>query len=183
MTRRTIVGTIFIVAGLLKLASMWNVLQLEWLWQQPWTDYFVAFLLLYFGSVMVINGFRHNRDQWLQRPLPLGDDGKRICCVARFGGDEYVYRGEPFHGARLDAVCGGIRLDLRDAVIAEDEAIDIRTCLGGVELFVPLGVNVVVESRSFLGGVGNETRKHADKHACCLHIVASNVLGGVSVRN
>ena len=61
--------------------------------------------------------------------------------------------GEAFHGARLDAFCGGIRLDLREAVITEDEEIDIRTFCGGIELFVPTMVNVKVKSQSFLGGV------------------------------
>lgn len=44
MRRRTVFGIIFIVAGLLKLADMWNIVRLE----------------------------------WLKRPLPIGDDGKRI---------------------------------------------------------------------------------------------------------
>ena len=82
----------------------------------------------------------------------------KLCAIlrsktARTGGDEYVYRGETFHGARLDAFCGGIRMDLREATITEDEEIDIHTFCGGIELFVPNHVNVVVKSRSFIGGV------------------------------
>ena len=64
-----------------------------------------------------------------------------------------IYRGEPFHGARLDAFFGGIRMDLRNAAITEDEEIEIHTFFGGIELFVPQTVNVVVKSRSFIGGV------------------------------
>ncbi|MBP5380435.1 MAG: hypothetical protein J6Y39_01725 [Bacteroidaceae bacterium] len=60
---------------------------------------------------MIVYNYRRDPDQWLKRPLPIGEDGKRICCSARYGGDEYIYRGEPFHGARLDAFCGGIRMD------------------------------------------------------------------------
>jgi len=101
----------------------------------------------------------------------------------RLGADEYVYRGETFHGARLDAFCGGLRLDLREAVINEDEEIDIHTFLGGVELFVPDNVNIVVNSHSFIGGVGNETAGQILADAPNLHIVASNFLGGVTVRS
>jgi hypothetical protein len=57
---------------------------------------------------------------------------------------------KPFHGARLDAFCGGIRMDLREAVITEDEEIDIHTFMGGIELLVPVDVNVIVKSRSFI---------------------------------
>lgn len=180
MTRRTIIGIIFIVAALLKLADMWGIVHLNM--EQPWTMYFGPILLLYIGCELVIYSFKKNPSQWLQRPLPLGEDGKRICCYARFGADEYIYKGETFHGARLDAFCGGLRLDLRDAVINEDEEIDIHTFLGGVELMVPDNVNVVVNSHSFIGGVGNETVACPEKDAHCIHITASNFFGGVSVK-
>ena len=100
-----------------------------------------------------------------------------------YGGDEYVFRGEPFHGARLDAFCGGIRMDLREAVITEDEEIDIHTFCGGIELYVPAHVNVIVKSRSFLGGVGNSATRNADPQAPTIHIVASNFCGGVDIKN
>ena len=183
MTRRTIIGIIFIVAALLKLASMWGILQLDWLWQHPWTAYFGPLLLLYIGVELVIYSFNHNPSQWLKRPVPQGEQGKRICCSVRLGADEYIYRGEPFHGARLDAFCGGLRIDLREAVISEDEEIDIHTFLGGVELYVPASVNVVVKSHSFIGGVDNETSSQTVSGTPCIHITASNFFGGVSVKN
>ena len=180
MTRRTIIGIIFIVAALLKLADMWGVCHLNW--DHSWTQYFGPLLLLYIGAELVIYGFNHNPSQWLHRPVPQGEDGKRICCTVRLGADEYAYQGETFHGARLDAFCGGLRLDLRNAVISEDEEIDIHTFLGGVELLVPNNVNVVVKSHSFIGGVSDETGKCIDQGARTLHITASNFLGGVTVK-
>ena len=181
MTRRTIIGIIFIVAALLRLADMWGIFQLNW--DHSWTEYFGPVLLLYVGAELIIYSFKKNPSQWLQRPVPQGEDGKRICCAVRLGADEYVYRGETFHGARLDAFFGGLRLDLREAVINEDEEIDIHTFLGGVELFVPDNVNIVVNSHSFIGGVGNETAGHITPDAPNLHIVASNFFGGVTVRS
>ena len=181
MTRRTIIGIIFIVAALLRLADMWGILQLNW--EHSWTEYFGPVLLLYVGIELVIYSFNKNPSQWLRRPVPQGEEGKRISCVVRFGADEYVYQGEPFHGARLDAFCGGLRLDLRQAVINEDEEIDIHTFLGGVEVYVPDNVNIVVKSHSFIGGVGDQTAKRAIPGAPTLHITTSNFLGGVSVKN
>ena len=183
MTRRTMIGIICIVTGLMMLANMWNIIRIDWLWQQPWTAYIAPLLLLFIGARLIISSFRRNRDQWLQRPVPDGEDGKRICCKTSFGGDEYIYKGEAFHGARLEAYCGGIRLNLSNAVISEDEEIDIQTFMGGVELIVPASVNVVVKSRSFIGGVGNETTCTIRDNAPCLHVIASNVLGGVSIKN
>ncbi|MBR5688269.1 MAG: hypothetical protein IKX36_09975 [Prevotella sp.] len=182
MTKRTIIGIILIVAALLQLANLWNIIQWEWLWRQPWTSYIAPTLLLYVGVTLLISSFRHHRDQWLQRPVPQGDEGKRIRCSVRFGGDEYIYHGETFHGAQLDTLCGGLRLDLRDAVITEDEAIDIQTVFGGIEIFVPRNVNVKVKSRSLFGGVGNEAINLAEKDTPCLHIVVRNYFGGVSIK-
>ena len=181
MTRRTIIGIVLIVAALIKLADMWGILQLNW--NHSWTEYFGPVLLLYIGAELVIYSFKRNPSQWLKRPVPQGEDGKRICCAVRFGADEYVYQGEAFHGARLDAFCGGLRLDLREAVISEDEEIDIHTYLGGVEVIVPTSVNIIVKSHSFIGGVGDETGGRMVHGAPCLHIVASNFLGGVTIKN
>ena len=183
MKTRTIIGILLIVAGAWKLANMWGIIENDWLWRQPWTAYIAPALLIYLGGDIIINSYRRDPDQWLQRPLPIDEEGKRIHCSVYFGGDEYIYHGEPFHGARLDAFCGGIRLDLREATVTEDEEIDIHTFMGGIELIVPSMVNVVVQSRSFIGGVSNHADHVADKDAPCLHIVASNFFGGVEIKN
>jgi hypothetical protein len=183
MKARTIIGILLIVAGVWKLANMWGLIENDWLWSQPWTAYVAPALLLYVGEKTIVNSYCRDPDQWLQRPLPIGEDGKRICCSVHYGGDEYVYRGEPFHGARLDAFCGGIRMDLREAVITEDEEIDIHTFCGGIELYVPAHVNIVVKSRSFIGGVGNGATRNAAPQAPTIHIVASNFCGGVDIKN
>lgn len=185
MTRRTIIGIIFIFAAMMKLVSMWRIFHLdwfEWMWQHPWAEYLAPVLLLFIGVKLIVSSYQRNPSQWLQRPLPQGEDGKRISCAVRFGGDEYVYHGEPFHGAYLYAFFGGLRLDLRQAVITEDEEIDIHTFAGGIELLVPASVNIEVKSRSFIGGVGNKTVGRFITGAPCLHIIASNMLGGVSIK-
>ena len=186
MKPRTIIGIIFIVASLLKLATIWNISHWNWFTQvtkHPLTTYFCIFIVFYVGVNLIIDSYRCDPDQWLQRPLPIGEEGKRIRCTVHYGGDEYVYRGENFHGARLDAFCGGIRMDLREAVITEDEEIDIHTFCGGIELFVPTHVNIVVKSRSFIGGVSNHSTHTADSKAPTIHIVASNFIGGVDIKN
>lgn len=181
MKRRTLIGIIFIVAAFLKLADMWGIWHLQWIRQEQWMLYFGVFMVFIIGVELVVSSYREYPDQWLQRPVPPADEGRRICCSVRFGGDEYIYRGEPFHGARLDAFFGGIRIDLREAIITEDEEIDIHTFMGGVELIVPKTVNISTKSHSFIGSVGNHTGKSANPQAPCLHIIASNFLGGVSI--
>lgn len=183
---KIVVGIVMVVGFSLKLVVMLGLVHIDWLENvssDPLEIYLALFIILYLGCWLIIDGFKNDRDQWLQRPLPLNEDGKRILCQVSFGGDEYIYRGETFHGARLEATFGGIRLDLRNAVINEDEEIDIRTCFGGVELYVPTNINIDIKSRSLFGGVGNEGMKCSDPKAPCLHIVASNILGGTAIKN
>ena len=186
MKTRAIIGIIFIVASLLKLATMWGLLHWKWferVSEEQWGTYLSIFVLLYVGVNLVLESYRKDPDQWLERPIPSLDEGKRMRCSVSFGGDEYIFRGETFTGARLDTFCGGLRLDLRGAVITEDQEIDIRTFMGGIELFVPTNINVLVKSRSFIGGVGNAAERNTDTNAPCLHIVASNFFGGVDIKN
>jgi hypothetical protein len=44
-------------------------------------------------------------------------------------------------------------------------------------------VNVLVKSRSFIGGVGNHASRIVDKDAQTLHIIADNFFGGVDIKN
>ena len=94
MKPRTIIGFIFIVASLLKLATSWGILHWSWfetMSEGPWAMYFCIFILLCVGVHLIIDSYRRDPDQWLQRPLPIGEDGKRIRCSVHYGGDEYVY--------------------------------------------------------------------------------------------
>ena len=152
MKPRTVIGALFVVASLLKLATLWGILHWSWfetMSEGRWAMYFCIFILLCVGVHLIVES----------------------------------YRREAFHGARLDAFCGGIRMDLREAVITEDEEIDIHTFCGGIELMVPTTVNVEVKSRSFIGGVGNRVKHATDLKAPTIHIVASNFLGGVDIKN
>ena len=183
MVTRFLLGIILVAMGLLKLGDMFNLVDADWLWQQPWTAYVAPAAMILFGFDLIFRRREHRHEQFLQRPVPSSEEGKRIVCRTKFGGDEYVYHGETFHGASLEVFCGGIRLDLREATITEDEEIDIHTFCGGIELIVPTTVNVMVKSQSFIGGVGNHAAHTAEPKAPTIHIVASNFLGGVDIKN
>ena len=183
MITRVLIGIALVAMGLLKLGDMCNIIDADWLWQQPWTAYVAPAAMILFGFDLLFRRREHQHENFLQRPVPSSEEGKRIVCKTRFGGDEYVYHGETFHGASLEVFCGGIRLNLRDAVITEDEEIDIHNSCGGVEIFVPQTVNVVVQSRSFLGGVENSASTVATPSVPTIHIIASNFCSGVEIRN
>ena len=127
MKIRSIVGLALAVFACFKIVDLLGAWHFEWLFTQPWTEYIAPCIMFYVGVGMFFSGLFHDRDQWLSRTIPDTEEGKRIHCSVSFGGDEYVYNGEHFHGATLDATFGGIRIDLRNAVIDEDEDLISKT--------------------------------------------------------
>lgn len=63
-----------------------------------------------------------------------------------------------FKGASLNAIVGGIELDLRACIINEDVVIDCTSVFGGMDVFVPKDVNVKISSTPIFGGVSNKKR-------------------------
>lgn len=100
--------------------------------------------------------------------------------TAVFNGARVSFAGEAFDGAALRAVFGGIECDLRDAVIDKDCVIDATAVFGGIELYVPQGVNVQVTSTAVCGGVSDHTKQETGAHT--LYLRATCVFGGIDVK-
>jgi len=77
--------------------------------------------------------------------------------TATFAGQNVNKDKEDFKGANLDAVFGGVKLDLRGANIDKEAVIKASSIFGGIEIFVPTNVNVKVKSTPIFGGVSNKS--------------------------
>ena len=99
---------------------------------------------------------------------------------ATFTGCNLNYDGEPFEGAELTAVFGGVKCDLRGAVIQADCAIQATAVFGGIDIFVPDTVNVKISSNSMFGGVTNKTAAHPG--APTVYVSATSMFGGVTIK-
>jgi len=105
-----------------------------------------------------------------------------------FGGIQKRMNTREFRGGRLQAIFGGIEIDLRDADLAENEAILYATALfGGIELRVPETWFVVARGQGVFGGYTDSTRYVApvdpDKPKKTLIVVGTALFGGVEIRN
>ena len=60
---------------------------------------------------------------------------------------------EEFKGKNLDAIFGGIDLDLRGAKITSDVVINASAVFGGIDIIVPENVKVKIKSNAIFGGV------------------------------
>jgi hypothetical protein len=83
------------------------------------------------------------------------------------------------------ALIGGIDLDLSQAEFTTSEVtLNLITLLGGVRITVPLGVNIVVEGFTLLGGRFVELAgEHPSPDAPVLRVRVFSLVGGVHVGN
>ena len=101
---------------------------------------------------------------------------------AVFGGRKARYNGQVFEGATVNAVFGGVEMDLRMAVIEHDVQIDVTAVFGGVDILVPSNVMVKVVSTPVLGGVTNKAMAPTEVPCHTLYVNATCVFGGVDIK-
>lgn len=96
--------------------------------------------------------------------------------------DQYI--DEVFPGAVVTAILGGVELDLRNAVFLNDTIIDITCIMGGVDIFVPANVKVVVNCTPILGGVECYVKNsyNQDQNQHTLFIKGTCLMGGVEIK-
>lgn len=104
--------------------------------------------------------------------------------VAVMGGAERKGRWRLGRHVAAVAVMGGVELDLREAQITAPEVrITTVSIMGGVEVYVPEGVDVQCSGFSLMGGTsGPRTREPLPPGAPVVRIRAFNLMGGTDIR-
>ncbi|MCI5604736.1 MAG: cell wall-active antibiotics response protein [Clostridia bacterium] len=103
-------------------------------------------------------------------------------CCATFSGQDVDYTDEVFDGAEFNAIFGGIKCDLRNAVIEKDAVINACCIFGGIDILVPNNVNVKVSSSSIFGGISDKNHKNSAENAVTLYINGTCMFGGIDIK-
>lgn len=101
---------------------------------------------------------------------------------ATFSGQDLNFYGEQFHGARLNAIFGGVKCDLTGAVIDQDVVVDCCAVFGGIDVIVPEHYRVKICSSCIFGGVSEERPHTGQENAVTVYINGNCMFGGVSVK-
>lgn len=101
---------------------------------------------------------------------------------ATFSEQNVKFDDETFAGADLTAVFGGVKCDLRKAIIEENQVINATSIFGGIEIFVPENVKVKIKSTPIFGGVSDKASYSKDEQAHIIYINATCIFGGVEIR-
>ena len=174
-TEREKTGNIIgIVIGVLLLLCCQDILSFSVLWKL-----LVPAIIVIIGLKMVLTGILGNKANEILKNMKLeGKKPKTGCAV--FSGCDLNYDSEVFEGAELTAVFGGVECDLRNAIIDRDCAIQVSAIFGGIDIFVPAGINVKVNANSIFGGVSNKTKVHPN--APTVYVSGICMFGGVDIK-
>ncbi|WP_435111056.1 DUF1707 SHOCT-like domain-containing protein [Nocardiopsis synnemataformans] len=104
--------------------------------------------------------------------------------VAVFGGCERKGRWLVEPRTNVSVLCGGVELDLREAVLSQHEVtIQVAVIMGGVDITVPHGVRVINNTSAILGGADmHGTDQVTDPNAPVVRLTGTCMLGGVDIK-
>lgn len=101
--------------------------------------------------------------------------------VATFAEQKINKEEEEFKGANLDAVFGGITLDLRKANFEKETIIKASAIFGGIDILLPNDINVKVNATPIFGSVSNKLRNQKENKKT-IYINAFCLFGGINIK-
>lgn len=174
-TEREKTGNIIGIAiGVFLLLCCQDILSFSMLWKL-----LVPAIIVIVGLKLVFTGIFGNKANEIIKKLKSEGKEPRTGC-ATFSGCDLNYDGEVFEGAELTAAFGGVKCDLRNAIIDKDCAVQVSAIFGGIDILVPDGVNVKVSSNCIFGGISNKTAVH--KEAPTIYVSGTCMFGGVEIK-
>lgn len=101
---------------------------------------------------------------------------------AIFSHQKITCNNEVYVGATCNAIFGSVDVDLRNAYINEDVAMNCSSIFGGMVVHAPADINVRVSCVPIFGGVDNRLIKRNIPGAPTLYINATCMFGGLDIR-
>lgn len=165
---------ILLIIGVALLLACQDLLQFEIIFKL-----IVPFILIMIGLSIVFKDAINNK---VKKQIKKLNKNNKEEYYATFGSQNIDFNKEEFNGCNLNAVFGGIKCDLRNAVIKSDTVIDISSIFGGVTIYVPDDVNIKISSTPIFGGVSDERRKKNAENKITIYINAVSIFGGVEIK-
>jgi len=118
-----------------------------------------------------------------------GDPRTTLSEAAIFGGVERRVTTQDFQGGSINAVFGGVEIDLTDANMQADEAtLEINAIFAGVEIRVPETWQVAFRGTPIFGGIADKTLRRGSLRPTVLPtrvlvLTGAVIFGGVEIKN
>lgn len=174
VTERDRTGSIIgLCLGVLLLLCCRDVIKFKSFWAL-----FVPIVIIIIGIRIIIGALVSPN---ARKHLPSGAKNRGTTAV--FSGSELNFSGEAFAGTDLNAVFGGVDCNLCGALISDDCVINAVAVFGGIDIKVPDGVNVKLNSTGIFGGASVRDGLGCNiDGAPTVYVNATSVFGGVEVK-
>lgn len=166
---------ITLTIGILLLLSIQDVLSFE-----VFGKLIIPVIFVFIGINMIFKNFFHIGDN--SKSSNVKYQGGSSEYTAIFSGSRHQIVGEKFLGTTLNAIFGGVELDLRNAIIDEDIVINATAIFGGIDIFVPSNVKVKVSNVPIFGGVDNKAPTIVDANAPTIFVNSTCMFGGIDIK-
>lgn len=165
-----------IVVGVCLLLACQNVISFSSLWKLL----LPAIIILIGLSIIIKSLFSQKFDKAVEKLNEKFNKDDESGAV--FGGANINLAGKEFKGKNINAIFGGLKLDLREAKIKEDVIINATAIFGGIDILVPENVAIETKSNSFFGGVSNKKKSAPKGKAPTVYVNGTAMFGGIEVK-
>ena len=163
-----------LIIGACLLLGCLDVIEFEIIWKLM-----VPFILVMIGLSFIFKDMLNSK---IKKDIKkLNKNNLKECCAC-FSSQDLDFSNEEYKGSSLTAVFGGIKCNLKDAVIKEDVVINTTSIFGGITIYVPKDVNVKVSSTSIFGGVSDERKDKIKDSKHTIYVNATTMFGGVEIK-
>lgn len=158
---------IWLIIGMALLLGCQDLISFDILWKLT-----LPVILVFIGLSIMFNNNGKNSSK-------NTDDNEYCAC---FSGQTIKFDGKDFKGAEVNAIFGGITIDLTNAKVKDGAVIDATAVFGGVTILIPEDLKVEIKSTSVFGGVSDKTKNKEKKDKVTLHVNGCSIFGGVDIK-
>lgn len=114
----------------------------------------------------------------------IANDDSTVSSFAMMAGVHWQSTSRAFRGGEVNAIMGGVELDLRNVEIkpGDEPIIDALAIMGGVEIFVPMGWKIAANVLPIMGGFEDKTSRGSETGPT-LTVRGTAIMGAVVVSN
>lgn len=114
----------------------------------------------------------------------IPNDDSTVNSFAMMAGVHWQSTSRAFRGGEVNAIMGGVELDLRNVEVkpGDEPVIDALAIMGGVDIFVPMGWKVVASVLPIMGGFEDKTSRGSETGPT-LTVRGTAIMGAIVVSN
>ena len=165
---------IALVIGILLLLAARGAISFDLIWKA-----FLPAVLILIGLSIIFKDVLSNKvREEMNTNGKLSDDAY----AATFSGQKINLANEDFNGCNIDAIFGGVDLNIAEAKVKDGAIIKCCAIFGGITLIVPDNVTVKIVSSSIFGGVSDDRKTKTVDNKKTIYINATCMFGGVDIK-